>query len=95
MLLIFFRLDAALIRPGRVDVKEFIGYATDYQLKLMYKRFYPEPELSVSSNLPDLFASEIKKLNKPVSMAEVQGLFMCYKNDPKGIIENVDKIGTL
>ncbi|GIY76003.1 mitochondrial chaperone BCS1 [Caerostris extrusa] len=33
------RLDAALIRPGRVDVKEYIGHATDYQLKLMYKRF--------------------------------------------------------
>lgn len=76
-----------------MDVKEFIGYATDYQLKMMYCRFYPE--LSLSSDLPDMFASAIRKLNRPVSMAEVQGLFMCFKNDPKGIIENVDKIGTL
>ncbi|KAG8231074.1 hypothetical protein J437_LFUL010700 [Ladona fulva] len=34
------RLDPALIRPGRVDVKEYIGQCSKYQLERMYLRFY-------------------------------------------------------
>lgn len=34
------RLDPALIRPGRVDFKEYIGYCSRYQLEEMFKRFY-------------------------------------------------------
>ena len=29
------RLDSALIRPGRVDVMQYIGDATPYQVKLL------------------------------------------------------------
>ncbi|KAF8766408.1 mitochondrial chaperone BCS1-like [Argiope bruennichi] len=87
------RLDAALVRPGRVDVKQLIDYATDYQLKLMYKRFYPEA--AASSNAADDFAKAVRTVVQKVSMAEVQGLFMFYKNDPEGIIENVGKIKSL
>lgn len=85
------RLDAALIRPGRVDVKEEIGYATAHQLKQMFCRFYPEMPLNASTE----FANLVVSLNKPVSMAEVQGLFMFYKNDPDGLLKNVNKIGEL
>jgi ATP-dependent 26S proteasome regulatory subunit len=35
------RLDPALIRPGRVDVKELIGEADEGQVYSMFKRFYP------------------------------------------------------
>lgn len=85
------RLDAALIRPGRVDVKEYIGHATGYQLKQMFHRFYPEAPASSSIEFADL----IQKLKRPVSMAEVQGLFMFYKNDPESLMKNVEKIGNL
>ncbi|XP_046392935.1 mitochondrial chaperone BCS1 [Ischnura elegans] len=34
------RLDPALIRPGRVDVKEYIGQCTRYQIERMFLRFY-------------------------------------------------------
>lgn len=34
------RLDPALIRPGRVDVKEYIGQCSRHQIERMYLRFY-------------------------------------------------------
>lgn len=34
------RLDAALIRPGRVDVKEFVGNAVPEQARRLFDRFY-------------------------------------------------------
>ncbi|XP_015916602.1 mitochondrial chaperone BCS1 [Parasteatoda tepidariorum] len=83
------RLDAALIRPGRVDVKEEIGYATSHQLKLMYKKFYRESGESDAEN----FANAVTHVKNNVSMAEIQGHFMCFKNDPKGVIDNVNLLG--
>uniref|UniRef100_A0A2L2YIU0 Mitochondrial chaperone BCS1 n=1 Tax=Parasteatoda tepidariorum TaxID=114398 RepID=A0A2L2YIU0_PARTP len=83
------RLDAALIRPGRVDVKEEIGYATSHQLKLMYKKFYRESGESDAEN----FANAVTHVKNNVSMAEIQGHFMCFKNDPKGVIDNVHLLG--
>ena len=42
------RLDPALIRPGRVDYKQCIDYATVHQLQCMYSRFFPDqPEEAV------------------------------------------------
>src|SRR5271168_1416440 len=38
------KLDPALIRPGRVDVMEYIGHATEYQMQQMFSRFYGGPE---------------------------------------------------
>ncbi|XP_013777802.1 mitochondrial chaperone BCS1-like [Limulus polyphemus] len=80
------RLDPALIRPGRVDMKEYIGYASGRQLKHMYQRFYPEqPEEKAEE-----FVQAVQKHGKEVSMALVQGYFMFYKNDPYGVIENTN-----
>ncbi|CAG0925287.1 unnamed protein product, partial [Notodromas monacha] len=36
------RLDAALIRPGRVDVQEFVGYCSPEQAAAMFNNFYPD-----------------------------------------------------
>ncbi|CAG5127058.1 unnamed protein product [Candidula unifasciata] len=82
------RLDKALIRPGRVDVKELIDYASEYQLHVMFRRFYPdEPESSAHD-----FASKVLALQKPVSAAQVQGYFMLHKNEPQTVIDNVIEI---
>jgi len=80
-----------LIRPGRVDIKKSIDYATEYQLEQMYQRFYPEqtPEKSAQ------FAQKIVSLEKNVSMAQVQGYFMFYKLEPEAALENVDKLWIL
>lgn len=44
VLLNLFRLDPALIRPGRVDMKEYVGYCDREQVELMFLRFYKEAE---------------------------------------------------
>lgn len=79
------RLDPALIRPGRVDVIEYIGPCTAYQLATMFRRFYPE----VSDELASEFSTSVIELGVPVSAAQVQGFFMWFKKSPQAAIDNV------
>merc|ERR1712029_1090677 len=72
------RLDPALIRPGRVDSIQFIGHCSNHQLQTMFEKFYPEQTLDKAQ----LFASEVEKLDCPVSAAQIQGYFMWFKNQP-------------
>ncbi len=36
------KLDPALLRPGRTDVREYFGPATEQQKLQLYRRFFPE-----------------------------------------------------
>lgn len=84
------RLDPALIRPGRVDIKEFVGHCTRHQLEQMYRRFYNGPGVDEFSAQ---FADNVMKVNKPVSPAQVQGYFMIHKmSDQQTVVENVDEV---
>lgn len=88
----FHRLDPALIRPGRVDVKEFIGHCSREQLELMFLRFYQgEDSLAQASTFADL----VLKHEKPVSPAQIQGYFMFNKENESAVLQNVDKIWKL
>ncbi|XP_077987966.1 mitochondrial chaperone BCS1-like [Glandiceps talaboti] len=85
------RLDPALIRPGRVDMKELIDHATDHQLMHMYTRFYPDYPETHSHQ----FAQAVLSHKKPVSIAQIQGYFMLYKSDGDAVLKNVEEIWTL
>jgi chaperone BCS1 len=79
------RLDPALSRPGRVDLKLHVDYPDDSQLRRMFLRFYKES----SEELAQEFVTVIRDLNRSVSMAACQGLFMLHKHSGSEAIANV------
>lgn len=85
------RLDAALIRPGRVDVKQEIGWASRSQIVRMFTRFYPEK----SHDLAVEFAEKTLESGPDRSVAQIQGHFMMFKNDPHGAVRHADLIKAL
>ena len=82
------RLDPALIRPGRVDVKQEIGLASKSQLLKMYRRFYPEQTPARAEE----FADKVEGMGQRKSIAQIQGHFMLFKNDSLGAIENTEQL---
>lgn len=84
------RLDPALIRPGRVDLKEFVGHCTRYQLEQMYRRFYNGPDVE---SFATQFADNVENFKKPISPAQVQGFFMIHKmSDQQTVVDSVEDI---
>ena len=79
------RLDPALIRPGRVDVKQEIGYAEAGQIERMFRRFY----LHESDANATTFAQNVIDLGEQKSIAQIQGYFMLHKNSPHAALNNV------
>ena len=86
------RLDAALKRPGRVDVTVRFGHATRWQAGEMWDRFYPETmEDEVGQKLKEGFLEGLEKRGnlvggkRPISPAALQGLFLCH-DDPEGVV---------
>uniref|UniRef100_T1IN92 Mitochondrial chaperone BCS1 n=1 Tax=Strigamia maritima TaxID=126957 RepID=T1IN92_STRMM len=77
------RLDLALIRPGRVDLKEYVDYCTPYQLERMFFNFYPDQ----SPEAVEKFVNQVLKHKRKVSPAMIQGLFLQHKNNPEEITD--------
>lgn len=79
------RLDPALVRPGRVDLKQYVGHCSRWQLACMFQRFYPEQPPAAAQR----FAEQALAVSKQISAAQVQGHFMLYKTDPEGATSNI------
>lgn len=82
------RLDPALIRPGRIDFKELIGFATRSQIIRAFRKFYPDAE----SDQAEKFANRVAKLKQNLSMAQLQGYFLFHKKSYEDAINNVENL---
>lgn len=76
------RLDPALVRPGRIDYKALLDNVTPEQARAMFLRFYPGEE-----DLATKFVEHAIALQQPISAAQLQGLFVFSKDDPKRTVE--------
>ena len=75
------RLDRALIRPGRVDIRQHFSKCTDHMLQQMFVCFY-EDEQAVTEELQQEFVVAVRRLNFEVSPAQIQGLLCVHEFDP-------------
>ncbi|GME81307.1 unnamed protein product [Ambrosiozyma monospora] len=82
------KLDPALLRPGRIDYKVLIDNASDYQIEQMFLRFYNAEEEKCK-----VFLQRFKELKLPyVSTAQLQGLFVQFKDGPDEAIRNISML---
>lgn len=63
-----------------------IGHATDYQLEKMFTRFYPETGAEGGQK----FCARVRQQDRPVTAAQIQGLFLQHKDDPEGALANIE-----
>ncbi|KAJ3011876.1 UNVERIFIED_CONTAM: hypothetical protein HDU68_001481 [Siphonaria sp. JEL0065] len=85
------RLDPALIRPGRADVRIKIDNATDAQTRNMFLRFYPS-----KTDLAQQFVEAIRpssgESEQRCSPASLQGHFVMYRDSPEEAVKHAKSL---
>ena len=81
------RLDPALLRPGRIDCKVYLGDASAYQIKKMFLRFFPGSESNANA-FADLVA------DVPISMAAIQEYLLARRSSSERALGETDQLKT-
>jgi chaperone BCS1 len=72
-------LDHALLRPGRIDYKLYLGEACESQKVELYRKFFPESSAEE--------ALQFVEANLVQTMAEFQGLLLALEHESGGAPE--------
>ena len=70
-------LDPALLRPGRIDYRLYLGKASDLQKMELYRRFFPEASEAEAREF-------VEACRSTETMAEFQGLLLGMVEEPTG-----------
>jgi len=73
------QIDAALLRPGRIDLKIKIDFADNFVVEQFFKSFYPD------FNFPDHF-----NIRKKISSAYIQNLILNNLQNPQKVIKELN-----
>jgi len=68
------KLDPALLRPGRIDYRLFLGKASDRQKMELYRRFFPESSEEEAREF-------VEASRTAETMAEFQGLLLALNQE--------------
>merc|ERR1719353_600919 len=79
------RLDPALIRPGRCDIKFEVKKASNHQLEKMFLRFFPGDTKNAA-----LFKRRLPP--DEFSMAEIQGHMLQFGHSAEACIGNCSEL---
>ena len=80
-------LDPALLRPGRIDFRLYLGRATDRQKVELYLRFFPK----VSEVHAEMFVEDHRSAE---TMAEFQGLLLALEEEHENQIPTSSEVLT-
>ena len=83
-------MDAAVVRPGRVDMTVRLGEADESQVRQMWDRFYGEQD--EGHEMRERFVGMLREKGMlgSVSTAQLQGLFVVCKDQPEEAVARVD-----
>lgn len=93
-------LDPVLTRPGRIDRKFYIGYASNAQICRAYEKFFTPGEMVGPSSQTFIEALEAsKKRSRPgpnrkekISMADLYSHLFIHRKDPQRAIDRIDDL---
>ena len=85
------RLDSALVRPGRVDVKALLDDVSDQQIRQLFLRFYETHDTEVDAFI-DACRVHSERHGKRPSAAALQGHFVYYRDHPREAIDHVGQL---
>jgi mitochondrial chaperone BCS1 len=71
-------LDPALLRPGRIDYRLFMGRAADSQKIALYRKFFPSATEAEARSFVDAYRSA-------ETMAEFQGLLLALEQEERNL----------
>ena len=80
------RLDPALIRPGRIDRKEWIGNADRSQLRRLFVRFFSDEDPTMADYFADSLPTDV------VPMSAVQTHLVRYADSADDALLNLDDL---